>query len=247
MAKKKSKPSAHKKTFLNTLLNILKKAIFSFFIITVLWVVLLKFINPPVTYLMLQRGFERKADGKDWKIIKDWKRYSDISFNLKKAALAGEDSRFMIHWGLDLKAMEKAYQKNQHSKKVRGGSTISQQTAKNVFLWPGRSYIRKGFEAYFTLLIELIWGKQRILEVYLNVIETGDGIYGAEAFTQKNYKKSCGSLSKSQAALLVAILPNPLRWSASNPTSFIYRRQYKILNNMKNIDSATSKKLIGKD
>lgn len=184
---------------------------------------------------MLQRGVERKMDSKDWKIEKEWLSVDDISDNLKKAAIAGEDINFLKHWGFDFKAMEKAYEKNQKGKRVIGGSTISQQTAKNVFLWPGRSYIRKGFEVYFTALIELLWGKKRILEVYLNVIETGNGIYGAEAAAQNFYNKSAVSLSRQQAALLIAVLPNPLRWSPAKPNAYIYYKQNLILRNMRSL------------
>lgn len=184
---------------------------------------------------MLQRGVEQKMDGKEWKIVKKWLDSDELSDNLKKAAIAGEDVNFIKHWGFDFKAMEEAFEKNQTSKRVRGGSTISQQTAKNVFLWPGRSYIRKGFEVYFTALIELLWSKERILEVYLNVIETGDGIYGAEAATRKYYKKSAQSLTRQQAALLIAVLPNPLRWSPAKPTRYIYYKQGLILRNMRRL------------
>lgn len=207
-----------------------------YFAITFIWVLLLRFINPPITYLMVQRGFERKAEGKDWKIEKSWVNIEDLSNNLKRATLAGEDANFLNHWGFDFKAMSNALEKNQKGKKIRGGSTISQQTAKNVFLWPGRSYIRKAFEAYFTVLIELLWGKERILEVYLNVIEMGDGIYGAEAATQHYFGKSAHSMSKSQAALIVAVLPNPLRWSPARPTRYIYYKQGLILRNMRNLE-----------
>src|SRR5690606_35527301 len=126
-----------------------------------------------VTWLMIQRGIERKSEGKEWKITKKWVAYEDLSDNLKRAAIAAEDARFMEHWGFDGEAIADAYQRNKNGGKLRGGSTISQQTAKNVFLWPRRSWIRKGFEAYFTVLIELLWSKKRILEVYLNVIEIG--------------------------------------------------------------------------
>ncbi len=211
------------------------KALLYFFCITFVWVLLYRFINPPVTYLMIERGFERLADDKNWKLKKDWNDWDKISFNLKKAALAGEDARFLEHHGFDFNAIQKAYTKNKKGRKIRGGSTISQQTAKNVFLWGGRSYIRKGFEAYFTLLIELLWSKKRILEVYLNVIETGDGIYGAEMATQTYYHKSCKSLTKGQAALLIACLPNPRRWSPAKPTAYIYYKQYLILRNMRNL------------
>ncbi len=184
---------------------------------------------------MVQRGFERKIDGKAWKMEKKWRDFDDLSDNLKYAAMAGEDAHFLKHWGFDIKSIQKAYKKNQAGKRVRGGSTISQQTAKNVFLWPGRSWIRKGFEAYFTALIELLWTKKRIMEVYLNVIETGDGIYGAEAATQFYYKKPATRLSKGQAALLIAVLPNPRRWSPTKPTPYIYHKQYLILRNMRRI------------
>jgi len=206
-----------------------------FLVISFSWVLLYKFINPPVTYLMLQRGFERKWGGKNWKLQKDWKNYHQISNNLKKAAIAGEDATFMQHNGFDFKAMERAIERNKSGKILRGGSTISQQTAKNVFLWNGRSYIRKAFEAYFTILIELLWSKQRILEIYLNVIETGDGIYGVQAASQTYYGIDCESLTKAKAALLIACLPNPRRWSPAEPTAYIYHRQYLILRNMRNL------------
>src|SRR6476661_784805 len=191
-----------------------------FFVITFLWVLIYRFVNPPITWLMVQRNIERKVDGKKPQIVQNWKSYEQLSTNLKRAAIAGEDAHFMTHWGFDMAAMQKAYQRNQHGKKIRGGSTITQQTAKNVFLWPGRSYIRKVFEAYFTVLIELLWGKERILEVYLNVIEMGDGIYGAEAATQYYYHKPSKALTRQQAALLIAVLPNPLRWSPAKPTRY---------------------------
>ena len=200
--------------------------------ITIFWVLSLRFINPPVTWLMVQRGFERKAGGKEWKLTKQWMPYEDLSDNLKQAAIAGEDAHFMEHWGFDAKAIADAFQRNEDGGQLRGGSTISQQTAKNVFLWPGRSWVRKGFEAYFTVLIELLWGKQRILEVYLNVIETGDGLYGADAATRHYFGKPAGSLTKRQAALLVAVLPNPRRWSPTKPTAFINRKANTIVRYM---------------
>jgi len=231
MAKKKS----HQEPISKKVARIFLKTLLWFLGITIFWVLLYKVINPPITYLMLQRGFERKWDGKTWKIDKEWKDFDDISTNLKRAVIAAEDSRFLVHNGFDFKAIEKAYQKNQNGKKIRGGSTISQQTAKNVFLWPGRSYIRKGFEAYFTVLIELLWSKQRILEVYLNVIEMGDGIYGSHAATLTYYNKPCSSLLKGEAALLAAVLPNPRRWTPKKPTAYIYRKQGIILYNMRNL------------
>ena len=235
----KSKSSGSSSSKFKRFLQITKKVILWFFVSTVLWVLAYRFIDPPITYLMVQRGFERKWEDKEWKVDQNWLSYEEISTNLKRAAIAGEDARFMSHWGFDLKAMEKAYEKNHQGARLRGGSTITQQTAKNVFLWPGRSYIRKAFEAYFTALIEILWSKERILEVYLNVIETGDGIYGADAAAREFFNKSGSALTKRQAALIIAVLPNPLRWSPAKPTRYIYLKQNRILRNMavlKNLD-----------
>lgn len=218
-----------------TLSGIIARAFLWFFAITILWALAYRFINPPITWLMVQRGYEREADGKEWKIEQEWLSLDELSSNLKKAAIAGEDATFLEHNGFDFTAIEKAYEKNKTGDKMRGGSTISQQVAKNVFLWPGRSYVRKGFEAYFTILIELLWGKERILEVYLNVIETGDGIYGADAASRLYYGKSAESLTKRQAALLIAVLPNPRRWSPAKPTRYIYYKQGLILRNMRSL------------
>lgn len=229
MARKRTVKTKKRTSFL----RIVTRVLLWFFAITILWVLAYRFINPPITWLMVQRGFERKADGKKWKMEKNWLSLDELSSNLKRAAIAGEDANFLTHNGFDFEAIEKAYQKNQVGNSMRGGSTISQQTAKNVFLWPGRSYVRKGFEAYFTILIELLWGKERILEVYLNVIETGDGIYGADAATRLYYGKSAESLTKRQAALLIAVLPNPLRWSPAKPTRYINYKQRLILANMR--------------
>lgn len=203
-----------------------------FFAITIFWVVALRFINPPITYLMIQRGFEWKESGKGFKIEKEWLDYDDISNNLKKAAIAGEDAYFLTHNGFDTKAILDAFEKNQEGKKLRGGSTISQQVAKNVFLWPGRSWLRKGLETYFTALIEVFWSKKRILEMYLNVIEMGQGVYGAEAAAQYYFNKSATSLTKKEAALLIAILPNPRQWDARRPSNYINRRSNSIVRYM---------------
>lgn len=203
-----------------------------FFAFTVVWVALLRFINPPITWLMVLRSIELQREGGDKQLTKAWVAYDALSDNLKRAAIAGEDARFMTHWGFDREAIADAYRRNKDGGRLRGGSTISQQTAKNVFLWPRRSWIRKGFETYFTVLIELLWGKKRILEVYLNVIETGDGLFGAEAATRHYYGKSAESLTKRQAALLIAILPNPRHWSPVKPTAFINRKANTIVRYM---------------
>ncbi|TJZ60677.1 monofunctional biosynthetic peptidoglycan transglycosylase [Sphingobacterium olei] len=200
-----------------------------FFAGTIFWVLLLIVMDPPITYLQLQRAFERKAAGKDWKIDKEWLDYKDISDNLKRAAIAGEDAHFMTHNGFDTKAIKEAIEKNKEGKKLRGGSTISQQVAKNVFLWPERSWLRKGLETYFTVLIEIFWSKKRILEVYLNVIEMGQGVYGAEAASRYYFYKSGKSLSKKEAALIIAILPSPQKWDARNPSNYVNRRANNIV------------------
>ena len=237
MVKRKAKLNQVKQPLFKRVGILIGKTILWFILVSVLWVLVYRFINPPITILMVQRNFERRADDKMGKIDKKWVNFEDISDQMKRAAVAAEDQSFLQHIGFDVKAIEKAYVNNAKGKKVRGGSTISQQTAKNVFLWPGRSFIRKGFEAYFTLLIELLWSKERILEVYLNVIEMGDGIYGAEAAAQKYYGKSCRKLSKSEASLIAACFPNPLRWNPNKATSYIYHRQYLIMRNMRRLGS----------
>ncbi|RYY07633.1 MAG: monofunctional biosynthetic peptidoglycan transglycosylase [Sphingobacteriaceae bacterium] len=212
---------------------LLKLIMIGFFGTTIFWVLLYRFVNPPITLLMIDRGFERKADGKDWKVDKTWVPFDQMSINIKKAAVAAEDQLFLEHHGFDLHAIELAIEKNANNKKLLvGGSTISQQTAKNVFLWPGRSYIRKAFEAYFTMLIETLWSKERIMEVYLNVIEMGDGIYGIEAASQEYFKRPAFELSKKQAALIAGVFPNPRKWSPAKPTKYIRHRSYLIMKNM---------------
>ncbi len=204
------------------------------FAASILSVLVFRFVPVPVTPLMIIRCGEQLVDGKSVKLQKSWKSLDQISPKLVQAVVASEDNLFLTHHGFDFAAMQKAMQYNEKKKgkKIKGGSTISQQTAKNVFLWPGRSYIRKGLEAYFTVLIELIWGKERIMEVYLNVIEMGDGIYGAEAASQTFFKKPAIRLNKAEAAAIAAVLPSPLRWSPANPTVYTLRREAWILRNM---------------
>jgi len=184
---------------------------------------------------MIERGFERKSAGKPWKIDKQWINFDDIADPMKRAAVAAEDQKFLDHFGFDFKAMEAAIDKNAHSHKLQGGSTISQQTAKNIFLWQGRSYVRKAFEAWFTLLIETFWSKKRIMEVYLNEIEMGDGIYGVEAASQAYFHKSASDLTNYQAAAIASIWPNPLKWSPTNPGDYVRHRQYLIRKNMRRL------------
>ncbi|WP_374951850.1 monofunctional biosynthetic peptidoglycan transglycosylase, partial [Mucilaginibacter sp.] len=176
---------------------------------------------------------ERKGRGLDWKIDKKWVKFDDIADPMKRAAVAAEDQTFLENHGFDFHAIQKAIIKNSKSKKLIGGSTITQQTAKNVFLYPGRSFVRKGFEAWFTVLIETFWSKKRIMEVYLNVIEMGDGIYGIEAASQAYFHKPAARLTTRQAAAIAVIFPSPLKWSATKPTRYLQRRQYLIRANMR--------------
>jgi len=208
-----------------------------FFFSTILSVFTYRFINPPLTPLMVLRIFQQVTEGEKIMLKKDWVSLDKISPQLQLAVVASEDNRFLEHHGFDFEAIEKAkdYNEKKRGKKMRGASTISQQTAKNVFLWPQRSWIRKGLEAYLTVLIELVWSKQRIMEVYLNVIETGKGIYGAEKASQIYFNKPASKISPGEAALVAAILPNPLKWNPSRPTSFLLSRQQWILWNMGNI------------
>lgn len=198
-----------------------------FFVVSsVVLVFIYKFIPPILTPLMVIRSIEGVFNGKAVGIDKSWVSYDEMSKNIKKALIFSEDKRFLQHDGFDWKAIEaaKRYNERMKGKRVLGASTISMQTSKNVFLWHGRNYIRKGLEAYFTVLIEAVWGKERILEVYLNVIEWGDGIYGVEAASQFYFRKSAKELSSREAGALAAIVPNPRKWSASQPTKYIKKR-----------------------
>ncbi len=192
---------------------------------SVFMVFLYKWVPVPATPLMVIRAYEQnhKGDSITWK--HDWVPLHAISKNLQLAVICSEDQSFLIHNGFDIKAIEKAIENNKKGKRLKGGSTISQQTAKNVFLWPERSWLRKGFETYFTFLIEQVWGKERIMEVYLNSIEMGNGIYGVEAASQYWYKKSATKLSTYEAASIAAILPNPRKYRANPASNYIQNRK----------------------
>ncbi len=222
MAKSNDKSGSKVKTFFKWFFYLIMGA----FVGSVLIVVLYKFIPVPVTPLMVIRVIEGAIDGKSVGIDKDWVSYEDISPNFFRAVISSEDGRFLRHGGVDWKAVDaaKKYNERQKGGKLRGASTITMQTAKNAFLWNGRNYIRKGMELYFTYLIEAVWGKKRILEVYANIIEMGDGVYGIEAASQKYFGKSAKNLSKKEAAAIAAVLPNPRRWSPAAPTKYIQKR-----------------------
>ncbi len=219
--------------------RVLWKTALWFFGLSVGLVVVYRFVPVPVTPLMVIRLFEQALDPeKEVRLYKDWVPISEISKHAPQAVIAAEDQKFLDHRGFDFEAMEKAWENNKKGKRIKGASTITQQTVKNVFLWPGRSYLRKGLEAYFTVLVELVWSKERIIEVYLNVIEMGDGIYGIEAASQAYYKKQALKLDRSQAAMIAAILPNPRRWNPAKPTGYIRGRQSWILGQMNNLAPA---------
>ncbi len=198
-------------------------------VISLLWVLLLAIVPPPVTWEMVTQA---KAHGG---VERTWVPLSKISPAMPLAVIAAEDQKFFDHFGFDIEAMRKAMAHNDRSKRVRGASTISQQTAKNVFLWPGRNFVRKGLEAWFTLLMETFWSKDRILEMYLNVAETGKGRFGAEATAQRCFKRSAAKLTDSQAALIAAVLPSPRRFNACSPSAFVQRRQAWILRQMRQL------------
>ena len=215
--------------------RIIRFGLIFFFGTSIIFALLYRFINPPATPLMLIRVVENIAGGKKPAITKDWVSLKNISPNLVLAVIASEDNNFESHYGVDFKAIEKAQKLNKKGRKLRGASTITQQTAKNTFLWPARSYLRKGLELYFTGLVELFWGKKRIMEVYLNIIEMGDGIYGAEAASQAYFHKPAKNLTRAEAAAIAAVLPNPRKWHPNAPTPYIRKKIGWIQWNMNNV------------
>ncbi|HXA36356.1 MAG TPA: monofunctional biosynthetic peptidoglycan transglycosylase [Steroidobacteraceae bacterium] len=203
---------------------------------SVLAVASLRWINPPFTAFMAEAQVAAwTSRDPNYAFRHSWVDLGRISPNLPLAVVASEDQKFPEHWGFDVEAIEKVYALNQHNHKVRGASTISQQVAKNLFLWSGRSYFRKGLEAYFTLLIEGLWPKRRILEMYLNIAEFGLGTYGAEAAAQRFFHKPASRLSRADAAVLAAVLPNPERYSAAAPSRYVQQRREWILGQMQSL------------
>jgi monofunctional biosynthetic peptidoglycan transglycosylase len=203
--------------------------------LNILLVLVFRFVPVPTSGLMVQRRVEAWAGDKPYTSRHRWVPLEDISPSLGAAVIAAEDQNFTEHFGFDWQAIEKAVQHNEHSRRKRGASTVSQQTAKNLFLWSSRSWTRKGLEAWFTLLIEAGWSKKRILEVYLNIVEFGDGVYGAEAAARTFFGKPAKRLTPSEAALLAAVLPNPRRFHAGAPSEYIRGRQAWILNQMRQL------------
>ena len=206
------------------------------FVSTILGVVAYRFIPVYFTPLMFSRCFEQIANGEDIKLYHDWISLDEMPKSMPVAVIASEDQRFLSHHGFDYDAIAQAAKDNlSGEKRIRGGSAISQQTAKNVFLWQGRSWVRKGLEVYFTFLIETLWSKERIMEVYLNSIEMGDGIYGVQACAEQNFGIDAKNLTRSDCALIAATLPNPRRFSSKSPGPYMRKRLKQIERQMKNI------------
>ncbi|WXL25379.1 monofunctional biosynthetic peptidoglycan transglycosylase [Ectopseudomonas mendocina] len=189
-----------------------------------LLVLLLRWLPPPFTGLMVERKIDSWTSGQPIDLQRSWQPWETLPDNLKMAVIAGEDQKFANHWGFDVAAIKAAFEHNQQGGSIRGASTLSQQVAKNLFLWSGRSWLRKGLEVWFTGLIELLWSKERILEVYLNSVEWGEGIFGAEAAAKHHFGIGAAYLNNQQASQLAAVLPNPIRWSAGKPDAYIQRR-----------------------
>ena len=200
------------------------RAFLVFLVVSFGWVIVLKWVPVWVTPLVVSRWIDTFGTDKSGKVYKNWRSLDTLSPEAALAVVASEDQQFRVHWGFDFDEIQDAIKDNQTRKRPRGASTISQQVAKNVFLWNGRSYIRKGLEVYFTVLIELIWGKRRILEVYLNVAETGPMTFGIEAASRRFYGHSARSLTRDEAAGIAAVLPNPRQFSVTNPSNYIQRR-----------------------
>jgi len=226
------------KKFLYGVIKFAIKTVLLIIAATLVWAALYKYVNPPLTPLMVIGYFGEKRA-----IKKEWSDYKHISNYMKLAVIAAEDQKFPLHEGFDIESIKDAIDEKMSGDRLRGASTISQQTAKNVFLWPSRTWMRKAAEAYFTFLIEKIWGKKRILEVYLNVIETGKGVYGVGKAGEIYFGKSAGNLTKEESALIAAILPNPMRMSAVRPSKYVLERQRWIMGQMDNLGTGYLKKI----
>jgi len=214
----------------------LKYFILVFLLFSLSGVLIYRFIPIPFTPLMFQRAFEQKADGKKIHIKHKWVSFNKISPNMILAAIAAEDNNFKNHYGVDFEAIEKAQKYNKQRKRLRGASTITQQTCKNVYLWLGRNYVRKGLEVYYTFLVETFWSKKRIMEVYLNSIEMGDGIFGIEAASRTYFKKPASQLTRAESALIAASFPNPRKRNPAAPSVYMLNRQQLILSLMNKLE-----------
>lgn len=209
------------------------------FATSLLTLLLLRWINPPTTSFMLQRQIDMWQSEENQELLYQWTNWEDISSTIKMAAIASEDQNFAVHWGLDLSSIQKAIDEYERGEGLRGASTITQQTAKNLFLWPSQSYIRKGIETYLALLMELLWSKERILEMYLNIVEFGDGVYGVQAASQYYFDTTPAELSDWQSALMVTALPAPKRYDLANPSNYMMERRMWVLQYMDFLGNST--------
>ena len=220
----------------------IRRIVLLFFGSTILAVLIYKWCPVYITPLMLIRCAQQVWHGETLRFKHHWVPLDSMSIYMPVAVMASEDQRFLMHNGFDFIEINNAIEERRSGKRIRGGSTISQQTAKNVFLWPNSGWVRKGLEAYFTILIELVWGKERIMEVYLNSIEMGNGIYGAEAAANQHFGRKATTLTRPNCALIAATLPNPLKYNAKEPSSYILKRQTAIMVQMRHIDVFPRKK-----
>jgi len=218
-----------KNNLLNRLWKKLKRIALWIFVLHLVYIIALRWVNPPITITQLSNWVQGHG------LKRDYVDFENMSPNIRLAVMASEDQLFPDHNGFDIKSIKKALESNKKSKRVRGASTISQQVAKNVFLWQGRSWFRKGLEVYFTFMIELLWSKERILEMYLNVSEMGTGIFGVEAAAQKYFKKPASKLTRTESARIAAVLPNPKKYKAEPASPYVARRTSWILNQMNNL------------
>jgi monofunctional glycosyltransferase len=217
---------------INKLWKILFKILLLFFCLTIILIIIFRFLPIPTSSFMIQKKISDVFNGKSETIQYIWVSQDDISKSIKLAVIASEDQKFFDHFGFDIESIEKAIKQNKRRRITRGASTITQQTAKNLFLWSGKSFIRKGLEAYFTILLELFWSKERILEVYLNIAEFGENVYGVQAASEKFFKRNANQLTNLNAAMLAAVLPNPKRYKVNSPTSYQQRRIFWIQKQM---------------
>lgn len=216
---------------LKNLFKIIKNVIIGLILFSIVSIIIMRWINPWGSMLMLERKIT------NWNVTQQriWKDWDEISDNIKIAVIASEDQNFSNHWGFDFKAINTALEYNKNNKKIHGASTITQQVAKNIFLWPNRSWIRKGFESWFTIWIEFIWPKKRTLEIYLNSVEWGEGIFGIEAASRHYFNVSAKRLTVYQASLLAATLPNPRKWNPAAPNNYVQKKAVWIQNQIKNL------------
>jgi monofunctional glycosyltransferase len=224
-----------KRSLLSRLRRLLAWTVLIVLVITIVPVLVLRGLPPPASAVMIEAAVENFARGRPMAIRYRWTAWDTIAPSMRLAVVAAEDQRFPSHWGFDFRSIVGAVERNETRRRPRGASTISQQVAKNLFLWRGQSYLRKGLEAYFTVLLELCWPKRRILEMYLNVAEFGDGIYGVRAASEAFFKKPPAHLTQSEAALLAAVLPNPRRFRVASPSSYVQERAHWIAEQMEQL------------